>query len=227
MEQQSLTLLRPTDGRLQDGMDRLEHVMTAPGVCAFLDAVDARLNSNAFLLAHATAEADLALALASLLHSPAFEDSLRWADAARGWHNYWSGGPGQRRPLAGRTVRPDARLRITHIDDAALLQRLEWMLNVGGDWYGTAVQRTPADAQADARAFLAALDDAARTDAPWAWCQATPDFLHSHAYFDYAGESEHDEESGTLAYFDGGGCDGALAAISGNVLVLLLTNGSP
>lgn len=137
------------------------------------------------------------------------------------------GRPGGRLPLPGRMVRPDARLRITHIGDADLLQRLEWMLNVGGDWYGTAAPRTPADAQAEARAFLAALARAAGTDAPWAWCQATPDFLHSHAYFDYASESDHDEESGRLAYFDGGGCDGALAAISENVLVLLLTNGSP
>ena len=44
-------------------MKRLEHVMTAPGVSAFLDAVDARLNSNTMLLARSGAGADVALSL--------------------------------------------------------------------------------------------------------------------------------------------------------------------
>lgn len=208
-------------------MQRLDHVMTAPGVAAFLDAVDTRLNSNTFLLAHRVAEADLARALAALLHAPAFDAALRWADAQRGWDNYSTATPDGRAPLPGQLVRSGARLRLTHIDEGALVQRLEWMLNVGGDWYGTAPKRTPDVAQAEARAFLAALAGAAGTQAPWAWCQATPDFLHSHAYFDYVGDSEHDEDGGRLAYFDGGGCDGAIAGLSGDVLVLLLTNGSP
>lgn len=214
-------------GGLQVGMQRLEHVMTAPRVAAFLDAVDARLNSNTFLLAHRVDHADVALALAELLHAPAFEESLRWADHQRGWDNYRRPGPGGPEAVPGTVVRRDARLRITHIDPAAILQRLEWMLNVGGDWYGTAPRREPAVAQAEARAFLAGLDAAAGTGTPWAWCQATPDFLHSHGYFNQAGEPGSDEEAGALAYFDGGGCDGALAALSGDVLVLLLTNGSP
>jgi hypothetical protein len=208
-------------------MQRLEHVMTAPGVSAFLDAVDARLNSNTFLLAHRVAEPDLARALAAYLHAPHFEAALRWADRQRGWDNYSVQGPDGRAPRGGQVVRADARLRLTHIDEDALVQRLEWMLNVGGDWYGTAPKRTPEAAQTEARAFVAAVSGAAATGLPWAWCQATPDFLHSHAYFDYVGDSEHDEDEGRLAYFDGGGCDGAIAGLSGDVLVLLLTNGSP
>jgi hypothetical protein len=212
---------------LQVRMQRIEHVMTAPGVGAFLDAVDARLNSNTFLLAHRVDHTDVARGLAALLHAPAFEESLRWADHQRGWDNYLRPGTDGPAPVPGRVLRDDARLRITHIDEAAVLQRLEWMVNVGGDWYGTAPRREPAEAQAEARAFLAGLDAAAATGAPWAWCQASPDFLHSHGYFDYVGESPTDEDANALAYFDGGGCDGALAALSGDVLVLLLTNGSP
>ena len=208
-------------------MQRLDHVMTAPGVSAFLDAVDARLNSNTLLLARSGAGADLARELAAWLQAPEFEETLRWADSARGWDNYWNTVGGERTPLAGRLVRPDARLRITHIDHDALIQRLEWMLNVGGDWYGTAPERTPEAAQAEARAFVDALAEATGSPHDWRWCQLTPDFLHSHAYFDYLGESEHDEDGGQLAYFDGGGCDGAIAGLSGDVLVLLLTNGSP
>jgi len=208
-------------------MQRLDHVMTAPGVSAFLDAVDARLNSNTLMLARSGAGGDLARELARWVQAPEFEETVRWADSARGWDNYWNTTGGERTPLPGRLVRLDARLRITHIDQDALIQRLEWMLNVGGDWYGTAPERTPEGARAEAQAFLDALAAAAGSPDDWRWCQLTPDFLHSHAYFDYLGESEHDEGGGQLAYFDGGGCDGAIAGLSGDVLVLLLTNGSP
>ena len=209
-------------------MQRLEHVMTAPRVAAFLDAVDARLNSNTFLLAHRVAEPDPARALAALLAAPAFEQSLRWADHQRGWDNYAQAGPAGPEPLPGALVVPHARLRITHLSDADVLQRLEWMLNVGGDWYGTVPRRPPAEARAEARGFLTGLDGAAGTGAPWSWCQATPDFLRSHQYFHEPDEAdEPDGPAGALAYFDGAGCDGALAALSGDVLVLLLTNGSP
>ena len=208
-------------------MKRLEHVMTAPGVSAFLDAVDAHLNSNTMLLARSGAGADVASALAAWLEGPEFEETLRWADAQRGWNNYWTTGPEGPIAQPGRLVRSDARLRITHIDHDALIQRLEWMLNVGGDWYGTTPKRTPEAARAEAQAFVDALAAAAETGLAWQWCQLTPDFLHSHAYFDYLGESEHDEDGGRLAYFDGGGCDGAIAGQSGDIQVLLLTNGSP
>lgn len=200
-------------------MKPLPDVMTRPGVTAFLDAVDERLNSNTFLLAHRVPEPDVgvAAALARLLASPVFGDTLRWADQQRGWSNYRDvDGP---RP--GRFVRPGAALGLTRLDEAMVLQRLEWMVAVGGDWYGTATPRSPVEAKGLGRGLLAGLGVTDR----WEWSQAKPDFLYSHGYFDYTAEPE--AEADALAYFDGGGCDGAIAGLGGDMLVLLLTNGSP
>jgi hypothetical protein len=193
----------------------LPELMTAPGVGRFLDAVDERLNSNTFLLAHRVPRpaSGVAGALAQLLASPVFGETLRWADRDRGWDN-WADAP-------GRFVRSGASLGLTRLDGPMLMQRLEWMLAVGGDWYGTATRRSPEEARALGAGLLGALG----ADAGWEWTQARPDFLHSHGYFDYTGESE--DGDGALAYFDGGGCDGAIAGLGGDVLVLLLTNGSP
>ena len=75
-------------GRLQVGMQRLEHVMTAPRVAALLEAVDARLTSNTFLLAHRVDHTDVAPAPAAMLHVPAFAESLCSADRQRAWDTY-------------------------------------------------------------------------------------------------------------------------------------------
>ncbi len=189
---------------------------------AFLDAVDQRLNGNSLLLAHRLtpdlAQAGVSHALATMLHQPGFWPAMLAADRLRGSNLGWSPQSGLG---PGALLRPGARLDLTVLPTPRLKDRLAWMLAVGGDWYGLCPRLNDQQVAEYLEGLISALAPYA---SDWSWVQARPNFLHSTGYFDYQADGPPPD---TAPYFDGGNCDGALAGLGGDVLVLLLSNGSP
>lgn len=118
---------------LQVPMQRLEHVMTDPGVAASLDAEDARRTDDSLLAIDRVDETAPSTARPGLLHGVAIEDSLRRAHHQRGRDDDASPGAGGLCRMPGRFVRADARPRNTHLGASAVARPPEGMITVGGD----------------------------------------------------------------------------------------------
>ncbi|SCF00363.1 hypothetical protein GA0074695_2806 [Micromonospora viridifaciens] len=199
-----------------DGLVRsLLHDVDAPSVDVLLTAVDEVMNSNTLLL---KARADEAITsgnrlsvLEAFVHGPLFPDMMRAADRARHWDNLQSG------PLVPRAT----TLKLTELGMAGFRVRLSWMLRTAFSPYRRHLGAAHADKVIDE--FLNWLDhDRPGADGEgWSCWSVRPDFMYLTGYY-----SDQPPQS-DAAYFDAGPNDTATYLHRGDILMLLLTNGSP
>ena len=199
-----------------DGLMRsLLHDVDAPAVDALLTAVDEVMNSNTLLL---KARADEPITpgnrlsvLEAFVHGPLFPDMMRAADRARQWDNLQSG------PLVPRA----ATLRLTELGMAGFRARLSWMLCTAFSPYRRHLDAAHADKVIDEFLEWLEHDRPAADGDGWSCWSVHPDFLYLTGYY-----SDQPPQS-DAAYFDAGPNDTATYLHHGNILILLLTNGSP
>ncbi|WP_049573068.1 hypothetical protein [Nonomuraea sp. SBT364] len=194
--------------------------LASPAVDAFLDAVDAVMNSNTFLLkvragARVTS-GNRAETLSAFLRDPLFHDMMLAADRSRNWGNLQPAAPGGS-SLVLHGVRPVVR----DLGREGFEGRLRWMLQRAFSPYGRHLDDERAEAVlGPLPEALFGAAGAAPGQEEWSFCDVRPDFLRSTGY--YTGEPCPES-----AYFDGGPSDTATFFYSGEVFHLLLTNGSP
>jgi hypothetical protein len=194
----------------------LTQVLEAPAVDALLTAADSVMNSNTLLIGAYLDEpltsGNQKSALETFLRSPLFPAAMRTADAARDWGNLRSG------PI----VRPQIDLQLSQVSEAGFHDLLHWMLREAFSPYQHHLDATHAKAVIDT--FMSWLHHDATPpvgNADWEYWSARPDFMYTSGY--YSNEPPQTD----AAYFDGGSNDTATFLHRGNVLMLLLTNGSP
>lgn len=208
------------DGHL---VQSLAGELNHPEIDAFLSAVDHVMNSNTLLLKvrldGLSAELDCSGALRTFLWSPAFGEAMLEADRNRNWHNFVDPSSNQPRQRDGGEstrwlVDADCDLICAALDLPELHDRLRWMLCDSFSPY--ARRYTQAIADQVVTAFIRrALEP---LSAEWCLHVVEPNFLWSSGY--YTGDPH-------FGYFDGGDNDSATLMHRGDVVYLLLTNGSP
>ena len=186
-----------------------------PAVDALLTAVDEVMNSNTLLLRTRTDEPVTAGNRLSILRAfvggPLFPDMMRAADSARGWGNLRS----------GPVVPPMSGFELTELGEAGFRARLTWMLREASSPYRRHLDA--ARTEAVIGGFLDWLRPGAAAVAgeDWSYWSVRPDFLYFTGY--YSDEPPRSD----AAYFDGSSSDTATYLHRGDILMLLLTNGSP
>jgi hypothetical protein len=125
---------------------------------------------------------------------------------------------------------PEGRRWVPGPSEAALVERLTWMLCESFSPYDRHLDRERADDLVegfirevlgrDSGPRAAASGHGDRSESAWSIFSVRPDVLTSTGC--YAGESEEG-----LAYFDGGDSDTATLLYRNDLLYLLLPNGSP
>jgi hypothetical protein len=201
-----------------------------PAVDAFLSAVDEVMNSNTFLLKVRTRTPvtpdNRHEVLSAFLRGRVFHEMMLQADQQRDWWMFhecpWQT-PDPSLAAASDSgpwlVLGDVPLALDSMTEADFVARLRWMLcEAFSPYLG---HREEARADEIIGAFVREVlgsDD--RASDQWSFAAVEPDFLPSTEY--YTGKPCPD-----LAYFDGGESDTATLAYRHDVLLLLLTNGSP
>lgn len=214
--------------------------LNRPAVDAFLSAVDEVMNSNTFLLkarSGTVASGDNRHeVLTSFLRSRLFHEMMLQADQERAWwmfHEFPWQTPDPSLETASDSspwlVLGDAELTLHPMTETDFLARLKWMLCEAFSPYRGHLMETRADEIIGACVceVFGTGDQGSRHAITieralcgWSFAAVEPDFLPSTEY--YTGKDCPD-----LAYFDGGNSDTATLAYRNDVLLLLLTNGSP
>ena len=194
----------------------LARLLEAPAVDALLTAADGVMNGNTLLIGAYLDEpitsGNRKSALETYLGGPLFPAAMRAADAAREWGNLRSG------PM----VRPQIDLQLSEVSEAGFRDLLHWMLREAFSPYQHHLDAPHAEAVIDT--FMDWLHHDATPsvgDEAWAVWSARPDFLYTSGYY------SNEPPLTDAAYFDGGSNDTATFLHRGDVLMLLLTNGSP
>lgn len=221
-------------------MQSLYADLNRPAVDAFLSAVDEVMNSNTFLLKARSGTAvsgdNRHEVLTAFLRSRLFHEMMLQADQERGWWMFhelpWQT-PDPSLEAASDSgpwlVLGDVDLTLHPMTEADFLARLKWMLCEAFSPYHRHLEEARAKEIIGAcvrEVFGTSDQDSKRATSSeealngWSFAAVEPDFLPSAEY--YTGKDCPD-----LAYFDGGGSDTATLAYRHDVLLLLLTNGSP
>jgi len=204
--------------------------MPGPAANRLLDALDAVLNSNSFLLEDpVSADTDIAAALTGFFASGRFRELLVQADAERGWHNYTahdveSGTSAA--PLDERFYVGANGLSISELSWQALRDELVSLLTTAKSPHHK--QMTAPDANTLVEAYAEELfgqAGARSSTSPdgWQFFRVAPDFLRASGY---GGTGVGNRDDGPT-YFDGGALDRCLVMRHGGALHVLLTNGAP
>lgn len=189
---------------------------TIDAVEAFLDAADAVLNSNTFLVGLPLPAVDPAAALGGFIRSGGLQKAIFAADIARGWYNlHYFTAAGVAEPLRGNLSRTDCHLT-SRVSRCTVSQYLEAMLSGDcrfGDFISFYCCGKPRDEACRlADRLLARLFPESQP----ALHLFEPDFLQGDAM-----------ETGGAYYFEEKGCDNAALLAGRTASYLLLTNGAP
>jgi hypothetical protein len=194
----------------------LDDVAVGP-VDAFLNAADTVMNGNTLLLKarmdEQVSDDNRARVLEGFIKGPLFEDMIRRAYRQRGWGDMDEGSP----------VIDGGTLEVRDMSQAQFTQRLRWMLTEAFSPYNHHCGAQHAgELSDDVHEWLQAqLPHNPTQQRSWSYADVAPTFLRRTGYYDHL---PHPHEA---AFFDGSASDTATLIYEGDVLLLLLTNGSP
>lgn len=209
-------------------MSLIQFNVAAKPIALFLDAVDAVLNSNTFLLPFARQGASVVSALQAFLHSPALAQELLQQDRQRDWYVFHCFDVEEMayRPRRGLPlVLPHTQIIAQPLLGCGQVY-LQDMLVCDGDkqLFFSPYQR-PLSPPAAAR-LVADLLDCLMPNQPWQLWQIQPNFLRVRAP-EQDGDGEW-EDSEDWAYFEAGGsANTATVLLAQQQAYLLLSNGLP
>jgi hypothetical protein len=189
----------------------------------FLDAVDAVLNSNTFILSFSVQSHDVLSSLTTFVNSSDFQLQLLKQDQDRLWHNLhlYNVDRDQYEARTGSVVKENCRLKITQPGFPGheyLMAMITGDTTKGSFFSFYATQKTREEAEALVKALISFLFK----DQAWQLFIVEPDFLWN------AVERSPLEKysTGEIFYFEGdNGNDSATVIASKDTGFLILTNG--